>query len=152
MEFFEQNLAFPESGIGLTYTSDLTPFMIFYLTSVDAKKEFNQLSDKEKAAWKLQYDEMPDEDEPPYPIGGLISILRPMAALADLTWDKGKLIVHLEIDADGKPRRAELLASPSKEFGPKAIAALMDASYKPGKCRGQPCVMSIPIRIRFLRK
>ncbi|MES2046899.1 MAG: hypothetical protein V4447_00750 [Pseudomonadota bacterium] len=151
IELFKENANLVGTGILFAHSRELGVDAVLYATSIDAKMAYGQLNEKDRQTWKSQYETMPDGDEPPFPVGGLISILRPIAALASVTDEAGVLIIHLEVDSEGKPRKADLLASPTPEFGPRAIASVMGVTYKPGKCHGLPCTMSIPLRITLIR-
>jgi hypothetical protein len=151
IEMFREDSTFPGMRIVFAHSRELGVDGVLYSTNINAKMAYAELSDKDRQTWRSQYEAMPDEDEPPFPVGGLISMLRPIAALASITDEAGVLIIHLEVDSDGKPRKADLLATPTPDFGPKAIASVMSVTYKPAKCRGAPCTMSIPLRVVLIQ-
>ena len=151
-EFFKIDPNAPALSIGTLMMRDTNMMLLGYVTTINAKKDFNDLSETDQGIWKALYENMPTEDAPPFPIGGLISILRPIAFANVLEEEQGVLIIHVEIDADGNPRKAEVFTTPTPELGKRALEAVLLAKYTPARCSGAPCVMSIPLRIILMRK
>jgi hypothetical protein len=122
--------------------------MIRYSTPVNAKKKYSDLSKEEQANWRaLQYEEMPEDDVPPYPADGLQPLLEAIVAKNISEEVKGLVVVHVEIGPDGTPRYADLLNSPSKKMGDYVLGVAMQTKYTPAKCKGVPCTMSFPLRV-----
>jgi hypothetical protein len=122
--------------------------MIRYSTPVNSKKKYSDLSKEEQVTWRaLQYEEMPDDDIPPYPADGLQPLLEAIVAKNISEEVKGLVVVHVEIGPDGTPRYADLLNTPSKKMGDYVLDVAMQTKYTPAKCKGVPCTMSFPLRV-----
>lgn len=122
--------------------------MIDYTTPVNAKKKYEDLSKEEKALWRsLNYDEMDENDSPPFPMKGLVSLLGPIAGNNISEEVEGLLALHVVVGPDGVPLHADLFNSPSEKLGIYAVNVLMQARYSAAICKGTPCTMSFPLRV-----
>lgn len=151
-EFFKIDPSAPALSVGVLKMRDTNLMLLGYITNIDAKKDYKDLSEADQSLWRQLYNEMPSDDQPPFPEGGLISILRPIAIASILEEDQGILIIHVEVDAEGNARNAEIFATPSPQLGKRVLEAALLTKYTAALCRGAPCVMTIPLRIILSHK
>jgi hypothetical protein len=131
---------FTGSVIGLDVVSAALPF----------DKTWAELTPQEQDVVRSDYESMPAQDEPPFPDHGLKRIALPIAKKAEFTHDEGPVIASVTVDAQGKPHDVTVYKSPSREITAVAAAELIDATYKPAVCKGQPCSMAFVLRLELL--
>ena len=88
-------------------------------------KRYSELTPKQKAMVKSQYEQMGEEDEPPYPVNGLRSVIKATADGQQRLLVEGPLSMQVEIDSQGNPTSVAVLKSPSPEMTQFAAAVLM---------------------------
>ncbi|TQV84644.1 hypothetical protein FKG94_03740 [Exilibacterium tricleocarpae] len=115
-------------------------------------KNYEELTDSEKKAFTLVYENFPPQDEPPFPIGGLEVISKPIHKAQEKRLARGSLSIIAVVDEQGVVRKAEVYESPDKYISKVATAVLFSTKFKPGKCSGTPCVMEFPFFFNFLVK
>jgi len=152
-EDFKRDSALQRVVLRTMTNSRLLVAAVHYETPILASRGFADLSEEDRAIWRnLNYDNMPEGDAFPFPVGGLLELLRPIAVKNMEEELEGEVIVHVEIDSQGNVRGADLYAAPSKEFGKFVVNSVSHAVYSPARCNGQACVMTLPLRITLSHK
>lgn len=118
-------------------------------TQLPLNKRYAELTSKEQAILKAQYEKMPEGDEPPYPARGLAPIFKSISEGQQKLLVEGPLSIDVEVAADGTPSKVYVHQSPSPEMTRFVAAILMFEQYKPGLCSGMPCRMAFPFRMQF---
>jgi hypothetical protein len=114
-------------------------------------KRYEQFTPQQRRQVKAQYDHLQPGDEPPFPAQGLGPMYRAIA-LVEAPSDVGReLSLDVLVDRDGKATQVDVLDAPSHEMARYASAVVRATAFKPAVCRGAPCAMSFPVRIRFER-
>ena len=111
-----------------------------------AEKSYAQLTPEQRRIAKSAYDKMPDADEPPYPLNGLLPILRASEKLQHKLLIRGELSMAATIDAKGNAISVEVFKSPDREMAKAMASVLLLEKYKPALCAGSPCQMQFPFR------
>jgi outer membrane biosynthesis protein TonB len=113
-------------------------------------KAYGELSAEQKAWIKSNYEDMAEEDEPPFPLEGLGAIYKPLGQAGQQLKDKGMLSLHVWVDSQGKATSVEVLKSPSRAMTKFAASLAGLTKFKPAVCGGQPCKMVFPIDLEFV--
>ena len=109
------------------------------------RKTWQELSDSHRKFMRGHYNNMPNEDEPPYPKAGLISIYQPILKIQNRFTGKGKVEMYVTVESSGKPRSVSVYQSPDPDLTREIASVLMLTEYKPAICNGQPCTMEFPL-------
>jgi hypothetical protein len=109
------------------------------------RKTYEQLSAEHKQIVKNYYNNMPQEDEPPYPKYGLISIYKPMVKLQERFQGRGDIEMYVTVDAEGRPRSVSVYKTPDADVSKAIASVLMLTEFKPAVCNGKPCTMEFPL-------
>ena len=115
-------------------------------------KRYSELTQEQKNKFKSQYQSMPDDDEPPFPIDGLGSLYKPVVEAMQSLRLEGPLDLVVEVDSTGKAKDVSVRKSPGSEITQVVTAALMSQMYKPAVCSGKPCVSVFPLQADFTRR
>jgi hypothetical protein len=115
-------------------------------------KRYSELTQEQKNKFKSQYQSMPDDDEPPFPINGLDSLYKPIIEAMQSLRLEGLLDLVVEVDPTGKAKDVSVRKSPGSEVTQVATTALMSQMYKPAVCSGKPCASVFPLQADFTRR
>ena len=120
------------------------------LASLPRSVSYEQLTPAQKDIVRSGYEALPAEDEPPYPIGGTGSLLRPLLYSAHHIHMTGWVDAIAEVGPDGVVRSVSLYKSPDPVvITPTLTQLLMLQKFKPGTCKGSPCAMSFALRVNL---
>ena len=95
-------------------------------------KEYAELSQQQRQAFKSQYERMGEADEPPFPLAGLRSLYEPMV--------KAQARANIEV---------RIVRTPGKAMTNFVAGVAFLTKFKPAVCRGAPCAMGFPVRVDF---
>lgn len=112
-------------------------------------KKYEELSAEQKDIVKSQYENMPADDEPPFPIDGLGPIYRAIAKAQGKLAVEGPLTIFVEIGSDGIANSVSVYQSPNQQMTMAVATLLMRQKFKPALCQGQACKMQFPFRIKL---
>lgn len=116
---------------------------------VPIDKSYAQLTVAEKRRVKSAYEPMAEDDEPPYPLHGLRTILETTEKLQNRLLVSGALTLAVNVNPSGKAVSVEVLRSPDIQMAKAVATILMLQAYKPAICKGSPCDMQYPFRMDF---
>jgi hypothetical protein len=119
-------------------------------TSFPPDVGWKNMSPQMREQVKAWFPTLEEGDEPPYPEQGIkpvFKLLREAARAYDLY--KGKIIILTTVEADGKASSASCIGDVDDKVRYFTSVAAMSQSYKPARCRGQPCKMVFPYNFRF---
>ena len=127
--------------------------------SIPLDKRYSELTREQQNAFKSQYEQMAENDEPPFPIDGLGPLYKAIGEVHkqllrtrfSLGVD-GLLALHVQVDSQGKATSVSAYRSPDPEMTKYAATVAMLTKYKPAVCGGQPCAMVFPIRIELMSR
>ena len=110
---------------------------------------YDQLSPEDRAKFNTNYENVAPGDEPPFPTGGLKTILDPLRKAQASLLVEGDLFLVAKVDSSGVPQEVVAYGSPSPAMTQLAARILLLTKFKPAVCGGQPCAMEFPLRILF---
>jgi hypothetical protein len=110
---------------------------------------YRELTPEQQAKVRSQYEPMADGDEPPYPLYGTGTMLKPLAEAAQHVGRPGLLVLFVDVDAKGDATKVEVIKTPSERIAKVAAAIAMATKFKPAVCHGQPCAMGYPWRVKL---
>jgi hypothetical protein len=112
---------------------------------------WEQLSEQQRRSVRGRYALLDENDEPPYPLGGIGGALRAVHAMADAQGAAlpGLLSMVVMVDSNGKGQSVSTFATPDPELAALATRVVMQEQFKPARCAGQPCAMGFPYVMEF---
>jgi hypothetical protein len=113
-------------------------------------KKWSELSEEDRAAFRSQYEDMPDTDEPPYPIDGMAPIFRQLSIDAGRAGVYGVFEIDVTVNPQGKATKVTLVKYSSVEAAKVVAYILVHTKYKPAVCHGKPCIMDFPFAARLV--
>lgn len=116
---------------------------------ISFKKRYEELSDEERQSLRASYENMPQEDEPPYPADGMENIVKDIVQIQQAVLAKGKMFAVVDVDDEGNGRSVKFYEIPDPDMARPVALVLMKVKYKPAKCSGQPCAMEFPLPLNF---
>lgn len=113
-------------------------------------KSYGELTPTQQERVKSAYVDMGESDEPPFPVGGLQTIYRPIAAGQQRgLMASGPFRADVEVDEQGSPIAFAVYQSPSESVTQFVANIVMLTKFKPALCSGSRCRMGFPVRITF---
>ena len=112
-------------------------------------KVFDELSFGEMDLLRNQYALLRNSEEPPYPTGGLQSIVGELNALQAKSGMRGELFAVISVDAAGNARDVSWLMTPEQGSLEEIRSVLLAARFKPAKCGAKACAMEFPLHVDF---
>jgi hypothetical protein len=128
---------------------------VFRPGSLPLNRSYRELTLEQQQAFKSQYEAMPLDDEPPFPVNGLQAVYQPIVKAIErgvLQESRGPLAMDVEVDEQGKATSVQVFSSPDKTTTQLVASVLMFIPYKPAICQGKPCKMGFPVRLQFDRR
>ncbi|WP_167086000.1 MORN repeat-containing protein [Massilia frigida] len=112
---------------------------------------WEQLTEEQRRAFRSRYALLDESDEPPYPLGGIGSVLRSIHAVTNAQGEAvpGLLSMIVIVDSEGNAQSVKTFASPTPELSALATLVAMKEKYKPARCSGKPCTMAFPYLMEF---
>ena len=115
---------------------------------------WQELSAEDQARFKAQYEGLGDNDEPPYPVGGVKSYMSLVFTIQQRFIEhgddvRGKFTALVKVSPSGKVAKVQVFQTPSTELAQWIGKALISTPFKPAICAGTPCEMDYPVKIAF---
>ena len=118
--------------------------------TVPVDKRWDQLLPSQQALFKRSwYEDMPDADEPPYPVNGPSEILADIIKIKNALPVTGVLFATVLVDETGKGVQVTFHQIPDEKLRQVLGYALLKPQFKPARCSGKPCVMEYPVMASF---
>jgi hypothetical protein len=113
-------------------------------------RPWNRFTDEQKAKVRAFYEDMPVEDEPPFPLKGMQPVLQDLSRLLGAARAEG--VVHLEmtVDPTGKTTAFKIYKMPDLDTAKYVAVVFKETKFKPAVCGGKPCQMDFPFRLRIV--
>lgn len=111
-------------------------------TDYPLDKHYSEFSDEEKAAFRKDYEGMPETETPPFPAENLNAVHEQIGQIAKQrvrNWPRGKMFAIVTVSADGEAKKVEVFQSPGREAAQVTTYVLMDTEFTPADCNGTPC-------------
>lgn len=107
-------------------------------------KSYEELSAEQLGVLRSKYSHLGDNDEPPFPEGGMASIGREIARLPHKVLTQGLVVITVRVDEKGEGQSVSIHKTPDDGLAKSIAAIVTQAKYKPAKCAGTPCAMDFP--------
>ena len=117
--------------------------------AIPLNRRYSELTREQQAILKSRYEAIAENDEPPFPVDGLEPLLSAISKGQQKFLARGVMEIHVEVDANGSAKSAQVFQSPDADLSKFAATVLMLTQYKPGVCAGVPCAMAYPFRMTF---
>lgn len=118
--------------------------------TVPLRASWDKLTEAEKNTVRSKYAALEAGDEPPFPEQGERALFTQVVAINQKTGlNVGDLVVHVLVEADGRPKTATAYGAPNPTLARAVSAAMMLQKYKPALCQGEPCAMVYPLHFKF---
>ena len=119
--------------------------------NVPFDKRFDQMTPEQRQHVRDRYENMPPDDEPPFPADGLAPMMKALQKAASTYRVTGALELVADIAPDGTPRKVDVLRAPDDpQFRQFATTLLMVTKYKPAVCGGRGCAMGFPLEVNIV--
>ncbi|MBA4285381.1 MAG: hypothetical protein C0434_07590 [Xanthomonadaceae bacterium] len=113
-------------------------------------KPWDQLLASQQALFRRSwYEDMPDTDEPPYPINGPAEIIADIIKIRQALAVTGQLFATVLVDESGKAVQVTFHQIPDERLRQVLGYALLKPPFKPARCGGRACVMEYPVMASF---
>ena len=121
--------------------------------SLPYDKTYAELSPEQQRIFKSRFVEMPEGDEPPFPVDGLGPLIGAISK-ASRTVDVGvgRLEMDVFVDETGTTTKVDIVRSPDGRLSKYAATIAMLTKFKPALCKGKPCAMGFPVNLSFVRR
>lgn len=145
--------------------SDVTPSKLFYLKgeaptgsripSIDAtstipfNKRFEALTAEQQNLVKNRFDDLHNNDTPPFPSSGLRAIYKPLVNANQAFGDNSALNITAKINSSGFVSGVAVHNSDNPQLVNYIEQHLQQVKFEPANCNGIACDMDFPIEISF---
>lgn len=120
-------------------------------SQIPLNRRYSALSPSERKILNELWENIPEGDEPPFPISGLKPIHAAMAKAQEALSVEGPLDLIASVNAEGEVTEVKAIGSPSPEMTKYAAAVLFNTKFKPAICAGKTCAMQFPFSFLFKR-
>ncbi len=111
---------------------------------------YGEMSAEQRAVYRANYDDLPSDIEPPFPMRGLNSVLRPLISAQKQLQRSGELYLTAVVNGQGQVEAIEFYQAPTSDIAAAAAEALMGVEYKPARCSGKPCTMEFILNVELV--
>lgn len=115
-------------------------------------RSWERFTPEEQATVRDLYEDMPAEDEPPFPLTGMGPIIDGLRVAMGHYRIYGQFELYVDVNAQGQATGIEFVRYPDAESAKIIGRLLIDAKYKPARCGGKPCAMQWPFRYNLYQK
>ncbi len=116
---------------------------------VPLDRPYHRFTPEQKQAFKAAYEPMPEDDEPPFPEGGLRPVVEELARLTGRLQLEGFVQLHVTVSPEGKATHFRFLRMPDQRTGQLVAYVFTQIKFKPARCAGQPCTMDFPFATKL---
>jgi len=119
-------------------------------SKIPVDKTFEQLTAEQKAELRSLYTSLGPDDEPPFPLEGMKPIFGALKQAEHVLQARGELNMAVTVGPDGKAAKVEDYGGVNdKQMTELAQQVLLLTKYKPGLCKGTPCAMMFPFKLKL---
>lgn len=108
-------------------------------------RSWSKLTPQERVSLRRFYENMPENDEPPFPQDGLEAVVRDLMSRAGSVEYKGPFRIHVTVDSKGLVTGVDLVEYVDLKRARYLAQAFLDVKFKPAVCGGKPCTMQFPM-------
>jgi hypothetical protein len=110
---------------------------------------YGQLTPAQKNGVRALFVDLDPNDEPPFPLGGLNDLYRPIWVGQQKLLVSGEFVGFAEVDQEGFVSSIAVLKTPNDRATKFVSELVVLTKFKPAVCKGQRCSMGFPIRVTF---
>ena len=118
-------------------------------SAIPFDKRYEELTPEQRDILRADYESLAADDETPFPANGLKPLIEPLARLAVNSGFHGPLVASVDVDPAGRSRAVTIFKSPSIDFTEPVRKVLLEADFRPARCKGQPCAQAYVLRLDF---
>lgn len=104
-------------------------------------KPYSKLSERQKNIVRMDYEGIPDNETPPYPLHGLEAVYKPIIKAHQSILREGKLTAIALVNHEGDVEKVTVYKAPTTFFAELLNSILFSTKFEPGSCNGKPCNM-----------
>ena len=119
---------------------------------VPLNRSYAQLTPDEKALIRAWYQDMPAEDEPPFPRNGLYPVMNAVSEGQRRVLTAGDLFLMATVNGRGEVEEVKAFGDADPTLVDFVSRVVMQTPFKPAVCSGQPCRMDFPFNFRMVVK
>ena len=139
---FAQAAENPPQTLATQSTGTILKKDIRWNSKVPLNKTYEELTQEQKAELHKMYESLAPGDEPPFPAEGIKPIFTAIKNAQRVLQARGQLDMKVTVGPDGKAIKVDDVGSvKAGQMTEIAKQALMQTTYKPAMCSGQPCTM-----------
>ena len=113
-------------------------------------KSYDRFTEGEKAILRSLYEDMPPDDEPPFPVHGFLYLIPDISRIAARLQQPARVRIAVLVDQEGNATQVRLLEYPNMEIARAVAYVLVTTKYKPARCGGAPCSQEFPFSFRLV--
>ncbi|MFT6723812.1 MAG: hypothetical protein ACJARN_000665 [Arenicella sp.] len=121
-------------------------------SAIPFNKQYDQLTQVQRDVYRLQFDDLSEDEIPPFPKYGTESIYKPLIKGHERISRGGWLRLIAAIDENGKVEEVSVYETPHKEITELALSVMFHAEFEPAMCSGEPCKMDYPFEFKLRKR
>ncbi|NKF23700.1 hypothetical protein [Solimonas marina] len=110
---------------------------------------YDELTPAQKQAFRSQYENLPADTDPPYPLHGTRHMMKSISIAQQALQENGELSAIVNVDPYGKVKNVAFYAMPSKDVAKVVTYVMLREPFKPANCGGKRCAMEFPLNLTF---
>jgi hypothetical protein len=110
---------------------------------------YAQMSSEYQRKLRGVYANMPDDDEPPFPLRGLGPSIEQLRKVHSLIGGLGEMKLILSVDEQGNVGDVSVYSASNERMAYYGAILLSKEKFKPGLCHGVPCAMEFMYRFEY---
>ncbi len=123
-----------------------------FTINVPPEKKYADLTETQKNNVRANYDGLAADDEPPYPIDGVLTLYTAVSDVGVYFKAMGELELVATVGADGKVSAVSAYKTPDHRMTEYVSKILAVQKFKPALCKGAPCQMDYLLKLNLDRK
>ena len=123
-----------------------------FTLNVPPEKKYQDLTEKQKSNVRANYEGLGPDDEPPYPVDGVLALYTAVSDVGVYFKAKGEVELVATVAPDGKVKAVSAYKSPDHRMTEYVTQILAVQKFKPGICKGAPCEMDFLLKLDLDRK
>ena len=120
-------------------------------SGVPFDKSYSEMTPEQKQMLKSAYEKMGPDDEPPYPLHGIKTLVESIIKASGKLRDTGSLVFLVNVSSKGDAQAISVIDSTSPEMTQFVSQVLFLTKYKPALCAGVPCDQQYMFRFRLVK-
>ncbi|MES2901722.1 MAG: hypothetical protein V4723_18500 [Pseudomonadota bacterium] len=123
-----------------------------FTLNVPPDKNYADLTEAQKNLVKANYENLGPDDEPPYPVGGVLTLYKTISDVGIYWKAVGEIELIATVSPEGNVTAVSAFKTPDIRMTEYAAKILAVQKFKPAMCKGVPCVMDFPLKLNLRTK